>query len=166
MNALSIYRMSRWCYLHKIPFMPRLFQFLNTCLFSVKIPARMPIGKGTKFAGGGMCLNINAESIGNNCVIGTMCVMMRSFPWKELPKIGNNVYISHGVKFVGPVIVEDGAMIAANCVVTKSVPANAVVAGVPGKIIGYTTELGYNPFENPQFKEGYLPYLEDKRNKI
>ena len=113
-----------------------------------------------------MCLNINAESIGNNCVIGTMCVMMRSFPWKELPKIGNNVYISHGVKFVGPVIVEDGAMIAANCVVTKSVPANAVVAGVPGKIIGYTTELGYNPFENPQFKEGYLPYLEDKRNKI
>lgn len=165
MNALSIYRMARWCYIHKIPLMPRVFQFLNTWLFSVKIPAYMHIGNGTKFAGGGMCLNINAESIGNNCVIGTMCVMMRSFPWKGLPKIGNNVYISHGVKFVGPVIVEDGAMIAANCVVTKSVPKNAIVAGVPGKIIGYTTDLGYSPFENPQYKEGHLPYLEDKRNK-
>lgn len=53
MNALSIYRMARWCYIHKIPLMPRVFQFLNTWLFSVKIPAYMHIGNGTKFAGGG-----------------------------------------------------------------------------------------------------------------
>ena len=165
MNALSIYKMSRWCYMHRIPLMPHVFQVLNTFLFSVKIPYRLPIGKGTKFAAGGMCLNLNGESIGCNCVIGTMCVMMRSFPWKGLPKIGNNVYISHGCKFVGPVIVEDGALIAANCVVTKSVPKNAIVAGVPGKIIGYTTELEYSPFENPQYKEGHLPFLVDKRNK-
>lgn len=165
MNALSIYRISRWCYLHKVPLMPKFFLFLNTWLYSVKIPVHMPIGKGTKFAAGGMCLNLNGESIGENCVIGTMCVMMRSFPWKGLPRIGNNVYVSHGVKFVGPVVVEDGAMIAANCVVTKSVPANAIVAGVPGKIIGYTTELAYNPFENPQYKDGHLPYLDDKKNK-
>lgn len=165
MNALSIYRMSHWCFLHKIPLLPRLLQLLNVCLFSVKIPAHMPIGKGTKFAAGGMCLNINAEAIGDNCVIGTMCVMMRSLPYKELPRIGNNVYISHGVKFVGPVIVEDNSLIAANCVVTKSVPKNAIVAGVLGRIIGYTMELEYDPFKNPKYKEGHLPYLVDKRNK-
>lgn len=165
MNALMLYHVARWCYLHRIPFFPRFLSFLNTWLYSCKIPYRMSIGKNTKFAAGGLCLNLNAESIGTGCRIGTMCVMMRSFPYKELPKIGNNVYISHGAKFVGPVIVEDNSMIAANCVVTKSVPLNAIVAGVPGKIIGYTTDLGYNPFENPKFKEGYLSFLEDKRKK-
>lgn len=163
MNALLLYRIARWFYIHKIPFFPKLFKTLNTWLYACKIPYEMPIGKGTKFAAGGLCLNLNGTSIGTGCRIGTMCVMMRSFPYKRLPQIGNNVYISHGVKFVGPVIVEDGAMIAANCVVTKSVPQNAIVAGVPGKIIGYTTDLEYNPFENPQYKDGHLPYLVDKR---
>lgn len=163
MNALMLYRIAHWIYIHKIPFFPRVFSVLNTWLYACKIPYKLAIGKGTKFAAGGLCLNLNADSIGEGCRIGTMCVMMRSFPYKGLPKIGNNVYISHGVKFVGPVIVEDNALIAANCVVTKSVPKNAIVAGVPGKIIGYTTDLNYNPFENPQYKEGYLPFLEDKR---
>ena len=162
MNALSFYRAARWCYLHKIPFFPRFLSFLNTWFYSCKIPYTMPVGKGTRFAAGGMCLNLNAESIGDGCVVGTMCVMMRSFPYKEKPRIGNHVYISHGVKFVGPVIVGDNSMIAANCVVTKSVPANAIVAGVPGKIIGWTTNLEYNPFENPQYKEGYHPFLKEK----
>lgn len=165
MNALKLYHIARWCYLHKIPFLPRIFSILNVWMYSCKVPYRLPIGKGTKFAAGGLCLNLNAHSIGEGCVIGTMCVMMRSFPWKGLPKIGNRVYISHGCKFVGPVVVEDNAMIAANCVVTKSVPKNAIVAGVPAKIIGYTTDLKYNPFDNPQYKEGTLPFLEDNRKK-
>ncbi len=163
MNALKIYRLSRWFYLHKIPIFPKILSKLNTILFAVKIPYSIPIGKGTKFAAGGMCLNLNAKSIGDNCTIGTGCVMMRSFPYKELPKIGNNVYISHGVKIVGPVIVEDNTMIAANCVVTKSVPKYAIIAGVPAKIIGYTTDLPYNPFENPKYKEGWKPYMVDTR---
>lgn len=163
MNALTLYRMSHWCYIHKIPILPKFFSSINTFLFSCKIPYYIKIGNGTKFAGGGMCLNLNVQKIGDNCRIGTMCVGMRSFPYKELPIIGNNVYISHGVMLVGPVIIGDNSLIAANSVVTKSIPENAIVAGIPAKIIGYTTDLDYNPLDNPKYKDGYKPFLEDKR---
>jgi acetyltransferase-like isoleucine patch superfamily enzyme len=49
--------------------------------------------------------------------------------------IGNNVWISHGV-FIGPgVTIGDGAVIGFNSVVTCDIPANAVAAGVPAKVI-------------------------------
>lgn len=37
----------------------------------------------------------------------------------------------------GGVFVGDNAIIAANAVVVKDVPENAIMAGVPAKIIGY-----------------------------
>ncbi len=163
MNALKVYKASRWCYLHKIPLLPKILGTLNTLFYSCKIPYKVPIGDGTKFAAGGMCLNLNAQSIGENCVIGTMVVMMRSFPYKKLPKIGNRVYISHGVKIMGPVVIEDNVLISANSVVTKSIPRNAIVAGVPARIIGYMSELPYDPFDNPKYDEGIKPFLKDNR---
>lgn len=52
-------------------------------------------------------------------------------------KIGNDVWIAAGAHVVRGVTVSDGAIIAANAVVTKDVPSFAIVAGVPAKIIGY-----------------------------
>lgn len=54
------------------------------------------------------------------------------------PVIGNNVYIGLGAKVMGGVHVGDGAYIAPNCVVVKDVPENAVVGGVPHRILKYT----------------------------
>ena len=62
---------------------------------------------------------------------------------KGYPTIGDNVYIGPGAKIVGAVKVGNNVAIGANCVVTKDVPDNAVVVGVPGKIISYTGSEGY-----------------------
>lgn len=51
--------------------------------------------------------------------------------------IGNDVWISAGAHILRGVNVGDGAVIAANAVVTKDVPPFAVVAGVPAKIIKF-----------------------------
>ena len=51
--------------------------------------------------------------------------------------IGNDVWIGANSILVSGVSVEDGAVIAAGSVVTKHVPANSIVAGVPAKIIKY-----------------------------
>jgi len=51
--------------------------------------------------------------------------------------IGNDVWIGTGVTILSGVKIGDGAVIAANATITKNVPAYAVVAGLPCKIIKY-----------------------------
>lgn len=52
-----------------------------------------------------------------------------------LPIIGNHVRIHKGAIVFGGITVGDNAEIGANAVVNKPVPKNAVVAGIPAKII-------------------------------
>lgn len=54
------------------------------------------------------------------------------------PIIGNNVWIYANAMVQGNISIGNNAVIAPNSVVTHDVPANAIVAGVPAKIIGYT----------------------------
>jgi len=48
---------------------------------------------------------------------------------KRHPTVGNNVLLGAGAKIIGDVEIGDGAMIGANAVVTKNVPAGAVIVG-------------------------------------
>ncbi|KAI3406136.1 hypothetical protein KGF56_000978 [Candida oxycetoniae] len=49
--------------------------------------------------------------------------------------IGNNCWLGSNCTVVGGVTIGDGCVIAAGCVVTKNVPANSLVAGVPGRVV-------------------------------
>ena len=49
--------------------------------------------------------------------------------------IGSNVWVGYGACVLRGVSVGDNAIIGSNSVVTKDVPANAVVGGVPAKVI-------------------------------
>ena len=56
---------------------------------------------------------------------------------KSLPTIGNDVWIGMWVTIYSGVDIGDGAVIAGNSVVTKSVPPYAVVAGNPARVVKY-----------------------------
>ncbi|WP_235852123.1 serine O-acetyltransferase [Niallia nealsonii] len=56
------------------------------------------------------------------------------------PKIGNNVYIGPGAKIFGNVKIGNNVSIGANSVVTKDLPDNVTVVGVPAKIIKTNTK--------------------------
>lgn len=55
------------------------------------------------------------------------------------PYIGDNVEIGVGAKVLGHVRVGNNVIIGAQAVVVKDVPDNAVVAGVPAKVLRYRT---------------------------
>jgi acetyltransferase-like isoleucine patch superfamily enzyme len=52
-------------------------------------------------------------------------------------RIGNNVWVGAGCSILPGVTIADGAVIGARSVVTHDVPPNAIVTGVPAKIIRY-----------------------------
>jgi acetyltransferase-like isoleucine patch superfamily enzyme len=51
--------------------------------------------------------------------------------------IGNDVWVASGAYIMSGVKIGDGAVIAARAVVTKDVPAYAIVGGVPSRVIKY-----------------------------
>lgn len=51
--------------------------------------------------------------------------------------IGKDCWIAAGVIILPGVTINDGVVVAANSVVTKSFPSYSVLAGVPAKVIGY-----------------------------
>jgi acetyltransferase-like isoleucine patch superfamily enzyme len=60
---------------------------------------------------------------------------------KQHTTIGNNCWLGGGITILAGVTIGDGCIIAAGSVVTKSVPANSIVAGVPAKIIKTRGEI-------------------------
>ncbi len=62
--------------------------------------------------------------------------------------IHDNVWIGAGAKILGGVSIHTGAVIGANAVVTHDVPENAVVAGVPARVIRLRNNLSKDRAED------------------
>lgn len=130
------YRLANWLWRHKVPLVPKVIYYLQYLLFNCSVPASCKLGGGTRFGYGGMAVIVHARAkVGNNCVIGSCVTIGGKSGWWEVPEIGNNVEIHSGSKILGPIKIGNNVIIGANSVVTKDVPDNCVVAGVPAKII-------------------------------
>ena len=96
---------------------------------------------------------INSITIGDNLLTGTNVLITdnshgqsirehMSLPVTERPLyskgpvvIGNNVWLGNNVCVMSGVTIGDGAIIGANSVVTHNIPAYAVAAGIPAKVV-------------------------------
>ena len=73
--------------------------------------------------------------IGEHCRIGQNVTIGGTGGKEGVPVIGNRVFIGCNAVVLGPITVGDESTIGAGAVVTKDVPANCVVAGVPARIV-------------------------------
>lgn len=90
------------------------------------------IGGGLYFQHGFSTI-VTAEEIGERCKILQQVTI--GFKDGKSPIIGNDVLISVGAIVIGGIKVDNNSVIGAGAVVIHDVPQNAVVAGVPAKII-------------------------------
>ncbi|MGM1032031.1 MAG: serine O-acetyltransferase [Bacillota bacterium] len=136
MNAIYFYKIARFLYSFKIPLLPKFIKMIIFLIYNSSIPYESKIGKGTQFGYGGIGVVIHKKAvIGKNCIISQQVTIGGRSGLPEVPIIGNGVYIGAGAKILGPIKVGNNAKIGANAVIIKDVPDNAVVAGVPGKIL-------------------------------
>lgn len=98
----------------------------------------------TKDIGGGLYIQhgfstiISARKIGENCRIYQQVTI--GYKGEFAPVLEDNVSVTCGAKVLGDVTMHANSLAAAGAVVVKDVPENAIVAGVPAKIIGYKDE--------------------------
>lgn len=91
--------------------------------------------------GTGVVIGETAE-IGDDCTL-YHGVTLGGTTWKKgkrHPTLGNNVVIGAGAKVLGPIIIGTGARVGSNAVVTKDVPEQATVVGVPGRVVEHAKD--------------------------
>jgi serine O-acetyltransferase len=102
----------------------------------IMLPYTVRVGRRVRIDHfGGMILV--AQAIGDDVIIrqNTTFGIARLDAKTHRPVIGNGVEIGAGAVIIGSIHIGDGAVIGANAVVTKSVPARAVVGGVPARLL-------------------------------
>lgn len=113
--------------------------------YGIAIHESTKIGPGL-FIGhfGGIVVHAEAV-IGRNCNLShdVTLAMTNRGPRKGSPQLGDNVYVGPGAKILGKIRIGNNVAVGANCVVTKDVPDNAVVVGIPGRVISFAGSEGY-----------------------
>lgn len=132
-------RMSHALYYRKHTVLSRLVSLLNFQLFGIEIAMRCEIGPGLYFPHT-IGTVIGALRIGCNVLIYNGVTlgakeMDLSYSSEKRPIVGDNVIIGSGAKVLGGITLGDNVIVGANAVVTHSIPVNAVVGGVPARIL-------------------------------
>jgi serine O-acetyltransferase len=84
---------------------------------------------------------------------------------RRFPILGDNVFICAGACVAGPITIGSNVVVGANAVVTKDVPDNATVAGVPGTVM----EVDGRPVhicERPGALGAYLKEIEERLKRV
>ncbi len=107
-------------------------------------------GHGDVCIGEESLVAMHVRIVSANHALPSAGVPIRSKPDERAPiRIGRDVWIGAGATILAGVTIGDGAVIAAGAVVTREVPPNAIVAGVPARIVRHREGSGPAPGSNP-----------------
>ena len=153
-KAVFFHRIANFFSVAKFDLIARVISQFSRFLTGIEIHPQAKIGKNL-FIDHGMGVVIGETSeIGNNVTIYHMATLGGISPSinskdqrniKRHPTLKDDVVIGSGAQILGPIIIGRCSKIGANAVVTKDVPENAIMVGIPAKNVG-TTDKEFKPY--------------------
>jgi len=157
-KAVLFHQIAHFFSVAKFDLISRVISQFSRFLTGIEIHPAAKIGKKF-FIDHGMGVVIGETSeIGDNVTIYHMVTLGGISPSinsdnqrqvKRHPTLKDNVVIGSGAQVLGPITVGENAKVGANAVVTKDVPANAVMVGIPAKNVnkeGSKTDTSFKPY--------------------
>ena len=157
-KAVLFHQIAHFFSVAKFNLIARVISQFSRFLTGIEIHPAAKIGKNF-FIDHGMGVVIGETSeIGDNVTIYHMVTLGGISPSinsdnqrqvKRHPTLKDNVVIGSGAQVLGPITVGENAKVGANAVVTKDVPANAVMVGIPAKNVnqgGPKTDTSFKPY--------------------
>ena len=166
-KAVFLHRIANFFAVAKFDLIARMISQFSRFITGIEIHPKAKIGKNL-FIDHGMGVVIGETSdIGDNVTIYHMATLGGISPsinsedqreTKRHPTLQDNVVVGSGAQVLGPITIGKNAKIGANAVVTKDVPENGVMVGIPAKNVGTATEE-FKPYgisdeeENEEYSE-------------
>lgn len=124
-------------------FLGGVFRIIWKCInhhYGIKLGFDIPVNtceRGLNIHHWG-CIVIHPNArIGKNCNIQQCVNIGQNYTPKNVPTIGNDVYLGPGAKLFGDIRIADGCAVGAGSIVTKSFDTpNRVIVGNPARDIG------------------------------
>lgn len=157
MDAIKLQQVSYRLYKKHIPVLPGMIKRWIHFRFDSDLQPVTQVG-GTRLGHGGIGVVVNAKAkIGRNCILG----QNTSIAGKDggTPTLGDWVYVGHGSIVLGDVIIGNNVFIGALSLVNKDIPDNAIVAGIPAKVIRIKTEEEIDKWHNWVLNNGGKPII-------
>jgi serine O-acetyltransferase len=151
--AVALHRVAHWLYEGNLFFLARFINHIARFLTAIDIHPGAKIGRN-------LFIDHGFTVIGETAVIGDhvtiyQCVTLggtnpaNGVAGKRHPTLSDGVIVGSGAQVLGPITVGEGARVGANAVVTKDVPAGAVMVGIPAKPTLVDAE---------QYAQDFMPY--------
>ena len=151
--ALAFHRVAHWLWEGRLYLLARMVNHFSRFLTAIDIHPAAKIGKQFFLDHGFSVIGETAE-IGDGVTIYQSVTLGGTNPTtgvggKRHPTLRNGVVIGSGAQVLGPIEVGEGARVGANAVVTRDVPPNVTVVGIPARPV---------PLDAVHYSPGFIPY--------
>ena len=136
-HAVFFHKISNFFWKLTLKLLGRIISNISRFLTGIEIHPAVKIGKNF-FIDHGMGIVIGETTVIGDNVSIYQGVTLGGTKWekrKRHPSISDNVVIGAGAKVLGPITVGKNSKIGANSVVTRNVPSNTVVVGIPARVV-------------------------------